>query len=159
MIFICMLLVCSSCSKPVPQELPADWPIPELTLPEGSVITRPVAQIHEMPVTLPGRSWMVFFDNPGTFAEVAAEIESGLAQAGYGMILAGSAPFDSEVTLRWYYSPDGKIEVVLDKGGQTTAEKKKNLASDFRLSIMENDEPSPMLKAVDMGKARWVELH
>lgn len=120
--------------------LPADWPIPQLTLPPGAKLTSPAQVDSNAPVgeTYKTNSFVQFtMGSPWTAA--ASHVVKCLAPLGYAEhVIVYPDGSTSQDQLRDYWSTDEKTEVELTPllGGKTPV---------VILRITEFQEPQPVL--------------
>lgn len=147
-VFLCIIAM-FGCSKPIPKDLPGDWPIPELTLPEGSDLAGPIFMPQDMPGVKLDDSWTAYFNCPLTYGEVAEHVESCLGKVGYKRLIIGNVEerLDDEV-MRDYYSSSGLVNVILASGVDPAIVKNKKLSADYHLTITLLKEPDGLLQMV-----------
>lgn len=108
LVLLMMMLPASSCNLQR-QSLPANWPVPQFTIPEGST------NVGASDLRFGGETegldvanvWALEFSSERPLDEVVAEIEADLKPSGY---LKEEAPQPKEGFLR-YLSPDGLLVV------------------------------------------------
>jgi hypothetical protein len=101
-------------------ELPADWPISQLTIDPDWQLRREVAAMHKLdPAQNPDPQWIVIFDKGGDWPGVVSHVESCLEPLGW--LRSKSKGLNNPLGLdlpetRQYYSPDYLTEVYMTNG-------------------------------------------
>lgn len=106
-ILVCTLLaLLPACQKTQLEKLPADWPIPQLTLPSGAVITEYQHNAVTPASPVKTETFLVTFSSGLTMAEVQDDVAGKLTPLNY-------TPQSNEEKRSSYVSPDGKIRVLI----------------------------------------------
>jgi len=110
------LIPLSGCAKP--QALPKDWPIPQLTLPQGAKLVQVVALPGTERERVSVASYTAIFEDALPPEGVIADVEGKLKPLGY---LRASSRVEPAPKARVYLNPDGQTQVLLDcqSGGPT----------------------------------------
>jgi hypothetical protein len=140
-----LLAYFAGCAKG-PYSLPADWPMPQLTLPPNSTIAvRPVA-MHKLSPSWPDEDWLIYFDCPSTLQTVVDHVEQCLKPLNYSEFYLDNPRIgNTRDAMRQYYSPDRLTKVVVERGTKGAGIPQK-FASDYTLSITISTSPDPVLK-------------
>ena len=158
LLYVVLLLAagCTMLAKSDP-ELPADWPIPQLTLPAEIKVKAGPAAMHEKDPSLTDKEWIVGFNKDDNWPAMIDHVETCLKPLGYWRAKhQGGAdnPLGLDLPeVRNYYSPDYLIEVRLSHGAYFDVFGPKNL--EFALWVVQRTEPAEIIQAcLDAGKAR-----
>lgn len=140
--------------------LPSDWPIAQLTLPNGAQMTRGVIAPHRTGLWSGDKSWLVFFDCDDDYEAVAGHVESCLGPLGYlEYWLVNPRIGSSQKLFRHYYSPDLLTEVSLSLGVGSQANVGQGLQSDYTLSITVRETPPTPVQHGNRRSSTGVESH
>jgi len=136
--------------------LPESWPIPQLTLPEGSTVTVEPQILHEMDPSWPDQNWNVDFNNSANMDGVASHVESCLKPLGY-LEMWGDNPRVGSTRdgMRIYFSPDKLTKISLHAGIKVPEGMPK---SDFSLRIKITKTPDPMVGLVEGSSSGKLKL-
>jgi hypothetical protein len=132
MLIIILILFNISCvfkTQPSGVALPKDWPVPSLTLPNGSTL---VHYGH-----FPDTGWRLEFDNPASDAKVTDHIEGCLRKLKYLKLQL--------IMSNIYFSPDGLIMIVLSNSRGQNAKLYDPSRGDFSVELSIRVEPTSML--------------
>jgi hypothetical protein len=106
---LCVMLLAAGCSKP--KALPAGWPIPQLTLPPQAELVQVISLPGSKSAPVAVASYTTIFIDPLPPEQVVADVEGKLKPLGYLRAPSRMVPAQ---TMHIYYSPDGKMQVLLD---------------------------------------------
>lgn len=104
----------------VSHELPADWPLSQLTIHPDWELKREATAMHKLdPAKYTEPQWLVIFDNDGDWPGVVNHVESCLKPLGW--LRSKSKGLNNPLGLdlpetRTYYSPDYLTEVYMSNG-------------------------------------------
>jgi len=147
---VILLILCTACSKNVPQQLPADWPIHEMTLP-ADVRIDGVTQILGASSS-PDRGWNARFEGDSNMDSIASHIEMCIRPLGFKELVAVKGSLSTEaVDEQIYLSSDLKTEVTLMRFTRPVGEGRDR--SDYWLSVFVTEKPSSWTMPIESGEA------
>jgi len=138
-------------------ELPADWPIAQLTIDPAWELHRKATAMHQLdPVKYPDKLWLVVFDKDKDWAGVVAHVENCLKPLGYLRMkekgLNNPLGLDLPET-RTYYAPDYLTEVYLSNGAYFDVLVTTDI--EFALKISQLTTPPDLIQTcLDVNKSR-----
>jgi len=117
-----LLVLLSACpaDSGASHELPADWPIAQLTIDPDWQLRKPASAMHQLdPAQYPDPIWLVVFDKDGDWPGVVSHVEGCLKPLGWlrskSKGLSNPLGLDLPET-RTYYAPDYLTEVYMTNG-------------------------------------------
>jgi hypothetical protein len=154
---LCCLLLSAGCARPVSRELPADWPIPQLTLAASWELRTQVGAMHRLdPAKYQQPMWLAAFDNDHDWPGVVAHVESCLKPLGYWRSKSHGENNPLGLDLpetRTYYSPDYLTEVLVSNGAYFDALLSADV--EFALCIKRHETPpEPLAAVLSLNKTR-----
>ncbi|MBN2082932.1 hypothetical protein JW859_12105 [bacterium] len=138
-------------------ELPADWPIAQLTIDPAWELHRKATAMHALdPAKYSDKTWLVAFDKDQDWAGVVAHVESCLKPLGYLRMKEKGLnnPLGLDLPeMRTYYSPDYLTEVMLTNGVYFDA--LINTDIEFALQIKALSAPPELIQTcLNVNKSR-----
>jgi hypothetical protein len=144
-----LLPLCACPSGGVSRDLPADWPVAQLTLDPAWQLKRPASAMHQLdPTKYPEPIWLVIFDKEGDWPGVVAHVESCLKPLNW--LRSKEKGLNNPLGLdlpetRTYYSPDYLTEVMLSNGAYFDA--LVSFDVEFAMQIKQYSEPPELIQA------------
>ena len=141
------------CEKTVHQaKLPADWPIPQLTLPNDIVLKAGPEAMHKIDPSHPHKEWVVGFNKDDNWPAFVAHVEGCLKPLDYWR--SKSKGTDNPLGLdlpeiRTYYSPDYLTEVFISYGAYFDAIGPRNI--EFAVSVKVYEEVPELFESFVKG--------
>jgi len=130
-------------------ELPADWPVAQLTIDPDWQLRRPATAMHQLdPAQYPDPIWLVAFDKDGDWPGVVSHVESCLKPLGW--LRSKSKGLNNPLGLdlpetRKYYSPDYLTEVYMTNGCYFDV--LIDIDVEFALQISQYSQPPELIQA------------
>jgi hypothetical protein len=145
-----ILLLCACpTGKSVSRDLPADWPVSQLTLDPAWQLKRPATAMHQLdPAKYPEPIWLVIFDKEGDWPGVVTHVEGCLQPLGW--LRSKEKGLNNPLGLdlpetRTYYSPDYLTEVLLSNGAYFDA--LIDIDVEFAMQIKQYADPPELIQA------------
>jgi hypothetical protein len=153
-LWLALALSSAGCAKRITHEakLPADWPVPQLTLPADIELKAGPEAMHRIDPSRTDKKWVVAFNKDDNWPAFVAHVEGCLKPLDYWRSKEKGLnnPLGLDVPeMRTYYSPDYLTEVAITHGAYFDAIGPRDI--EFAMYIIVYEDVPPLFESFVKG--------